>query len=69
MPPKRKHDLKEIYPSVCVSTLVSSRVTVILTKNSCFCHDEAIWSTKNRQNDIKFGRGKNNQFLMNGYTL
>ena len=42
-PRKSNHYFKIKYPYVCVGTLVSMRITDIMTKNSCFffCHKAA----------------------------
>ena len=43
---KSNHEFQEKYPHVCVGTLVSERITDILTKNSCFCSKAAFQNTK-----------------------
>ena len=56
MPQKSHHDFKEKYPDVPVGTLKPKHIKDVLTKNNCFCRNQAFSNTNKTCNDIEFGK-------------
>ena len=53
MPQKNGNDFEEKYPYVSVVTLVSMRITDIITKLAAFCHDASFYDTTKIPYDIE----------------